>query len=108
MKNYVHHGDTVELTAPYAVSSGGGCKVGSIFGVAVNDVASGAKGVFRRVGVHDLAKATGAVSQGAKIYWDDAAKNVTTTVGSNLLIGVAEDAALSGDATARVILGNFA
>ena len=53
-------------------------------------------------GVFDLAKAAGAVTQGQLVYWDNVAKNVTTTATSNKLIGVATQAALSGDANVRV------
>ena len=42
MKNYVQPGNTLTLTAPYAVTSGDGLLVGSIFGVAGGDAASGA------------------------------------------------------------------
>lgn len=109
MKNYVQDGDVVTLTAPYAVASGGGALVGSAFGVAANTVANGADGEFCLNGVFDLPKATGAVTQGAKIYWDNTAKVVTTTATSNTLIGVAIAAAASGDATVRVRLnGSFA
>jgi len=42
------------------------------------------------------------------IYWDDAAKNATTTVGTNKLIGVATAAAANPSATGRVRLnGSF-
>ena len=34
MKNYVQPGNTITLTAPYAVTSGDGLLVGAIFGVA--------------------------------------------------------------------------
>ena len=37
MKNYVQPGNTITLTAPYAVTSGDGFLVGSIFGVAAGD-----------------------------------------------------------------------
>ena len=36
MQNFVHRGETLTLTAPYAVNSGGGVKVGNIFGVAAS------------------------------------------------------------------------
>jgi predicted RecA/RadA family phage recombinase len=35
MKNYVQEGDVLTLTAPYAVASGAGLQVGSIFGFAL-------------------------------------------------------------------------
>ena len=38
MKNYVQPGNTITLTAPYAVVSGDGLLVGSIFGVAAGSV----------------------------------------------------------------------
>ena len=97
MKNYIQPGNTVTLTAPYARDSGEGAKVGSIFGVATGTVANGAEGEFNLVGVVELAKAASqAWTQGVAVYWDDTAKNVTTTVGSNLKIGVAVKAVAGG------------
>jgi predicted RecA/RadA family phage recombinase len=108
MKNFVQPGDNLDLAAPRALTSGAGFLVGSIFAVASVDAAQGATlaGVTR--GVFDLPKAAGAVTQGQKIYWDNTAFVVTTTVGSNTQIGVATAAAASGDATARVKLGYVA
>ena len=102
MRNYVSSGDRLDVTAPYAVVTGAGLLVGSLFGVAVGPAASGANVTIMTEGVFDLAKATSAVTQGAKVYWDNTAKNVTTTATSNTLIGVATQAAASGDATVRV------
>ena len=102
--NYVQPGDTITLVAPYQVASGAGLLVGSIFGVALAAAANGAAVEARRVGVFDLDKASGAVTQGQKIYWDNTNKVVTTTSTSNTLIGAATQAAASGDATARVLL----
>ncbi len=107
MKNYVQKGETLTLTAPYVVSSGGGVLVGSIFGVAATDVASGEEGEFQVAGVFDLIRASGAGTgwpQGALIYWDNTAKAITKTATSNKLIGVAVRAAADGDATGRVRL----
>lgn len=107
MKNYVQKGETLTLTAPYAVSSGGGALVGSVFGVAANDYGNGEEGEFQVAGVFDLTRETGAstaFSQGALIYWDNTNKRITKTVGTNKLIGVAVRAAADGDATGRVRL----
>ncbi len=60
MKNFVQKGETLTLTAPYAVNSGGGALVGSIFGVAAADYANAAEGEFQVCGVFDLTKETGA------------------------------------------------
>jgi predicted RecA/RadA family phage recombinase len=105
MKNFVQEGDVVTLTAPYTRTSGQGALVGSCFGVATVDVSSGSSASFALKGVFDITKAAGAITQGAKVYWDDTNKNVTTTSSANTLIGVCVSAAASGDATARVRLG---
>lgn len=90
MKNYVKDGNRVVVTAPYAVAAGAGCLVGSLFGVAESAIASGAKGVLVVEGVFSLVKLAGtAWTEGAKVYWDDAAKNCTLVVSTNKLIGVA-------------------
>ncbi|MGQ9686628.1 MAG: DUF2190 family protein [Thiobacillaceae bacterium] len=107
MKNYVQKGETVTLTAPYAVSSGGGALVGSIFGVASADYASGAEGEFQLEGVFDLTRETGSGtgwSAGDLIYWDNTNKRTTKTATNNKLIGVAVKAAGDSAATGRVRL----
>ena len=105
MKNFVMEGRTVTLVAPYAVTSGQGLLVGSIFGVAAADAAIITEVETVLEGVFTLAKATGAAwTQGALIYWDNAARNCTTTVATNKLIGVATAAAASGDAVGNVRL----
>jgi predicted RecA/RadA family phage recombinase len=107
MKNYVQTGDVLTLTAPYLRTPGQGALVGSIFGVATNDVASGAAGEFKLGGVHDLDKVSAqAWTAGALIYWDDATKLATTAAaaGANTLIGTAILAAANPSATGRVRL----
>lgn len=105
MKNFVQPGDLIEVTAPYAVLSGAGALVGSLFGVAVNDAAISTELVIQTTGVFTLAKATGAAwTMGARIYWDDTAKNCTTTASTNKLIGLAVSAPASGDTVGNVRL----
>ena len=97
MKNFVQPGANLTLPAPYARASGEGALIGSIFGVASVDVANGVDAVFVTEGVFDLAKAASqAWTVGAKVYWDNTAKNCTTTASANTLIGVATAAAASG------------
>ena len=60
-KNYVQEGRYLEVTAPAAVSSGDLVKVGSIFGVAQGDAASGATVVIDTQGVHTLGVASAVV-----------------------------------------------
>jgi predicted RecA/RadA family phage recombinase len=108
MKNYIQEGDRIALAAPYAVSSGGGALIGSVFGVAVTDLANAEVGTFALEGVYTLPKATGAATLGAKAYWDNTNKNITATSTSNTLVGVFVAAYASGDTTANVRLnGSF-
>ncbi len=97
MKNYVQPGNTITLTAPYAVTSGDGLLVGSIFGVVAGTAALGDPVETALEGVYDLKKvASQAWAVGDKIYWDNTAKNTTKTLTSNTLIGVATDVVAGG------------
>ena len=111
MKNYVQPGNSHSLTAPYAVTSGDGLLVGSIFGVAAGDAASGANVEAALTGVFDLTKiGSQAWTVGAKVYWDDTNKRCTTVSTDNTLIGVAVEAVAggAGDTIGRVRLnGSF-
>lgn len=105
MKNFVQDGDVVTVAAPYALSSGQGALVGSLFGVATNGAASGASVELIIEGVVTLAAlGTDTASVGAKAYWDNTNRRVTTTATSNSLIGVFLAAKASGDATATLRL----
>jgi len=109
MKNYVAEGDIMDVVAPYARTAGQGTLVGSIFGVAVNDVALAAVGQIKTKGVFDITK-TAAVNwlAGTLLYWDDAAKSITNVVAANKLVGTAVQAQVNADAIARVRLnGTF-
>jgi predicted RecA/RadA family phage recombinase len=111
MKNYVQPGSTLTLTAPYAVTSGDGLLVGSIFGVAAGDAASGATVEAALTGVFDLTKiGSQAWTVGAKVYWDDTNKRCTTVATDNTPVGVAVEAVAggAGDTIGRVRLnGSF-
>lgn len=109
MKNYIQPGNVVTLTAPTGgVKSGDGILVGSLFGVAAYDAAEGAEFESSLVGVYALPKATGALAEGAKAYWDTTAKAVTGTASGNKLIGAVIRAAGSAEAIARVRLDGTA
>jgi predicted RecA/RadA family phage recombinase len=92
------------FTAPAALVAGQGLLVGVLFGVVGAAASSGAKASMDIEGVFTLPKATGALTLCQLLYWDDTAKNVTATVGTNTKIGVAALAAQSGDATVPVLL----
>ncbi len=103
--NYVQEGKALNYTPSGAdVASGDLVILGTIAGVAKTDIADGKTGAVHICGVFSLAKASGAVTQGAKLYWSSANSNVTTTASGNTLIGVAAAAAASGDASIPVLL----
>lgn len=105
MKNGIQTGDTLSLPAPYDRNSGQGALIGNFFGVAQFTVANGAAGEWAMRGVFDLDKAgSQAWTVGALIYWDNTAKNCTTTSSGNKLIGAAALAAGSADVVGRVRL----
>lgn len=109
MQNYKQPGQTVTFTAPSGgVTSGLGYKIGQMFVVATNDVAETEEFEGLAVGVAELVKASGAWTEGALLYWDDTAKNVTTTASGNLLIGCAAAAAASGATVGEVRLNGIA
>ena len=97
MKNFVQPGNTITLTAPYAVASGDGLLVGAVFGIAAGTAASGEPVEAALVGVYDLKKtASQAWAVGDKVYWDNTAKEATKTTTSNTLIGAAVAAVAGG------------
>lgn len=106
MKNWVQPGDQLTIAAaPYAVTAGQGLQMGSIFGVAVGTAALGAAVEAQIEGVFTLTKQTAqAWTQGQALYWDNAGRQVTTTVATNKLIGYAAAAALAADTVGQVWL----
>ena len=111
MKNFRHKGDTCTLVAPYAVASGAGFQVGSLFAVANTDAAQAAPVEGSMVGVFTLPKSNAANTDfvaGTKLYWDNTAKLVTKTASTNMLIGAALGDALATDVTCAVRLNGVA
>lgn len=107
MKNFVAHGDNIEVTAPAAVTSGAGVLIGSLFGVASMDAAINTPVVIATTGVFNLPKAPSqAWTVGALIYWDAANNRCTNVAGSLKLIGVCVLAVAggAGDVIGRVRL----
>lgn len=105
MINYIQPGDTLPLVAPYAVASGAGVKVGSLFGVACNAAMAGAPVEVKRTGCFVLPCVPADVlPAGGKVYWDDTAKTCTATAGTNMLVGAAIEAKAAAVTSVRVSL----
>lgn len=109
MRNFVQPGDTITVTAPYAVSGGDGCLVGVLFGVACGTAASGAQAELATEGVFDLTALSTDTASGTVLvaaYWDNTEKRITTTDSGNTKVGVIVAAKTSGQTTARVRLNS--
>lgn len=107
MKNAIYSAaDVVPLVVPYAggVVAGDGILVGGLFGVAASDGAQNDTVWCALRGAYRLPKASGAISAGARVFWDNTARVVTTTATGNFQIGFALIAAGAGDATADIVL----
>lgn len=78
MKNFIQRGDMITVTAPTGgVTSGQGLLVGNLFGVAATTAAEGDSVEMATVGVYELPKlASAVIATGARIAWDDTAKQV--------------------------------
>jgi predicted RecA/RadA family phage recombinase len=104
--NFIQPGDSLDIPAPSGgVVSGSAYLIGAIVLVAQTTAAQGVTATFRTHGVWRLPKATGAAwTVGAILYWDNTAKNFTTTASGNTKAGYAAKAAASGDTFGEVAL----
>jgi predicted RecA/RadA family phage recombinase len=109
MKNWIQEGEVLPLTAPEVLASGQGFLVGAMFAVAQHSAASGATVEGQLTGVVTLPKVSAqAWTLGAAVFWDNTAKNVTTTASGNTRIGVAALPAVNPSASGVVRLnGSF-
>lgn len=106
MKNKIQPGHVLDYTngTGAAILAGTLVVFGVLFGVAVADIPDGETGAVDLEGVFEFPKASGAITQGAKVYYDATAKNVTTTAASNIAIGGCAEAVLTGALTVKVRL----
>lgn len=107
MRNYVQPGDSLALAVPYAggVTSGQGVLVGALFGVAAVDGVQNAVIECQTKGVFDIAKEPAlAITAGARVFWDNTNRRLTTTATGNFQVGMATVAALAADTTVRTVL----
>ena len=104
MADYYQHGHTVDYTPSSAVAAGDVVVLNDLVTVAPRPIAANKLGAVCVEGVFTLPKASGAVGQGALVYWDATNSNITTTSSGNKRAGKAAVAAASADTTVRVLL----
>jgi len=105
MKTYDSPGEVLTFTAPAAVTSGVGVKIGDILVIPTVTAAIGERFTGIRTGVVTHAKLSAqAWTEGQRVHWDDANKRFTTVTTGNFTAGVAVDVAANPSASARVLL----
>ncbi len=101
MINFIKSGDVLTVAAPYALLSGDGCLVGSLFGVASTDALLAADVEIVTEGEFDIKKTSAlAISAGDVLYWDDTSKVLNKTT-SGVPVAVATLAAANPSAAVR-------
>ncbi len=105
MARFVQEGEAIDYTPSSALVAGKIVVLGSVgVGIAQTAIAANVKGSLIVDGVIEHAKASGAVTAFAKVYYDATNDVLTTTSSGNTLAGYAVQAQASGDATATIKL----
>lgn len=104
MASYVQGDCLIDYTPGAAVAAGDVVVLNDLVTVAPRPIAANALGAVAVEGVWSMPKATGAIGQGAIVYWDATNGNVTTTASGNKRAGKAAAAAASGDASVMVLI----
>ena len=110
MQNYIQNGHVITVATPVGgIASGEGAIIGNIFGVAAYSAAVGEPVELATTGVYQLPKATAAVlTVGARVAWDNTAKNINVPGAGRFPVGVAIEAAGNGITSVAVRLDGVA
>lgn len=104
---HIAEGRTIDHAPTAQRLSGAGTLIGTRIGIAVDDVAANATGVFYIKGVFELNKLTAdVVTQGAALYWDNTNLRLTTTASGNTYAGWAYAAASGSVSTVQIVLND--
>lgn len=106
MKNHIQKGDFITVPAPAGgILSGEGVIIGNIFGIAAYAAAVGEPVELATTGVYQLPKATAAMmTLGARVAWDNTAKNINVPGTGRFPLGIAAEAAGNGITSVAVRL----
>ncbi len=103
MKNAIQPANVVTVVAPYAVLSGDGVMVGSLFGVAATKQAINESLEIAVEGGYEVKKlSTDVVTQGAKLNWNNTTKQLQLAAGD--LAGVATALVAAGNGVTKVLV----
>jgi predicted RecA/RadA family phage recombinase len=100
---FLHEGEALDYIPTADTPAGTVVVLGELVGVTRVEIKANALGALHTEGVYIAPKASGALTAGAKVYWDDTAKVITTTATApNKLAGHVVKAAATGDTTVWV------
>jgi len=110
MKTYLQKSDVITVAAPAGgIASGDGLIVGNIFGIAAFAAAAGEPVELATTGVYQMPKTTAAVlTVGARVAWDNTAKNINVLGTGRFPVGVAIETAGNGITSVAVRLDDVA
>jgi predicted RecA/RadA family phage recombinase len=102
MKNYIQESRMITLAAPAGgLTSGAGVIIGNLFGIGSRTALVGERVAISTEGVYELPKlASAVIAAGARVSWDDAAKQINVPAVGRFPVGTAIEAA--GNDVARV------
>lgn len=108
MKNFIARGKVLTVVAAASIAAGDFLKVGSggLAGIAANSAEIGEETEVSLTGVFELPKAAIAISQGDKLYYVDADRNLSKTAAGNTFAGYAYQDASASDAIVKLLLAN--
>jgi predicted RecA/RadA family phage recombinase len=98
---------SIPMVVPYAggILAGEGMLVGAFFGVAASDAAQNESVECATQGEFELTKAPGqAMSAGARLFWDNTNRRLTTTATGNFQVAICTVAAAAADTKVQVML----
>ena len=110
---FIQDGKAIDYTPGSAVAAGAVVVVGAHVGITKNPIPANTLGALALSGLFDVVKVTGAINDGAAVYWDADGNPLggtagtgaaTTTSGGNTFMGFAVGAALETDETVRIDL----
>jgi len=104
MASYVQGDCLIDYTPSAAVAAGDVVVLNDLVTVAPRAIAANSLGAVAIEGVFSMPKASGAIGQGALVYWDATNSNVTTTSSGNKRAGKAAAAAASADTSVQVLI----
>jgi predicted RecA/RadA family phage recombinase len=106
MKIYIGRGDSINIIAPFNLTSGQGLQVKNLFGIVGADAVLGAQVALHVEGEYQVPKTSTQVwAVGDLVYFDNDLKVITNVnVSGSVKIGVATEIALNPSATGKIRL----